>query len=321
MNKTFLILLDNLTVVKRMALARGRIVIGRGDDVDFVLSSGEVSRHHAALEYDGSRFALVDLKSTNGTFVNGKRITKRTITIGERINIGDYTLVIDDGSGGFSYPVETAARSTGRDTVILEGKFASLRKKLDDEALNEEFRTIERAVKKSRQRLSDAAHVDKLTGLFNRRYFEERAQRALTQAEDTGAAHALLFIDIDHFKNINDTHGHEKGDVVLASIARLIQVSCRKTDIVARYGGEEIVVMLHNSSSQDALRVANGINRLIREQSKQIVGMCVTVSIGIATYPAHGTELKEILASADKALYRAKQAGRDTVCTYDDRQK
>lgn len=321
MNKTFLILLDNLTVVKRMPLVRGRFVIGRGDDVDFVLSSGEVSRHHAAIEYDGSHFSLVDLDSTNGTFVNGKRIKKRTITIGDRIKIGDYTLVIDDGKGGFSYPVETAARRAGSDTVILESKFASLRKKLDNNILNEEFRTIEHAVKKSRQRLSDAAHVDKLTGLFNRHFFEERAQQALVQAEDTGEALALLFIDIDHFKKINDTRGHEKGDTVLASIARLIQVSCRKTDMVARYGGEEIVVMLRSSSGDDALRVANGINRLIREQSPEIVGMCVTVSIGIATYPVHGTELKEIMASADRALYRAKQAGRDTVCTCDEEQE
>lgn len=318
MKKAFLILLDHQTAIKRMPLTRGRIVIGRGDDVDFVLSSGEVSRHHAAVEYDGRQFLLVDLNSTNGTYVNGRRIKKRVITAGTRINIGDCTLVIDDGKGGFSYPGDTVERRSGHDTIILQSKFAALREKLNSKALHDEFETIEHAVKKSRQRLSDAAHVDPLTGLFNRRYFEEWAQQTLAQAEHRGEKFALLFIDIDRFKNINDAHGHEKGDVVLASIARLIQLSCRKTDIVARYGGEEIVVVLCDSASKDALRVANAINHMIREQSPTVVGIPVTVSIGIATYPVHGTDLKEILASADKALYRAKQAGRDTVCTCDE---
>jgi diguanylate cyclase (GGDEF)-like protein len=318
MIKAFLVLLDNQTVVKKMPLTRGRTVIGRGNDVDFILSSSEVSRHHAAITYDGKHFILTDLDSTNGTYVNGTRIRKRKIGVGENISIGDYILVIDDGTGGLSYPIDTAAASTGADTVILERKFASLREKLDSKTLHEEFRTIERAVKRSRQRLADAAHVDRLTGLFNRHYFEERAQHVLTQAQKTGEALALLFIDIDHFKKINDTRGHEKGDVVLASVARLIRISCRKTDVVARYGGEEIVVMLRSSSRDDAHRVARAINRVIRERSPKFVGMRVTVSIGIATYPADGTDLREILASADKALYRAKKAGRDMVYTYDE---
>jgi diguanylate cyclase (GGDEF)-like protein len=314
MKETFLILLDNQTVVKKLPLGRGRFVIGRGNDVDFVLSSGEVSRHHAAIEYDGCNYTLTDLNSTNGTLVNGKKITQRAVSIGERISIGDHTLVIDDGSSGFSYPEETAARSAGRDTMFLERKFESLRKKLDSKMLHEEFKDIERAVKKSRQRLSDAAHVDALTGLCNRRYFEELAEQVLVRAAETSGTPAILFIDIDHFKKINDTHGHEKGDIVLASIARLIQISCRKTDIVARYGGEELVVMLQSSSKRDASIVANGINRVIREQSPTIVDLRVTVSIGIAMYPEHGTRLKEMIASADKALYRAKQSGRDAVC-------
>lgn len=321
MKKAYFILLDHRTVVKRMPLTRGRFVIGRGDDVDFVLSSGEVSRHHAAVEYDGRHFLLIDLNSTNGTYVNGRRIKKRTIRPGARITIGDCTLVIDDGSGGFFYPGETVERRAGHDTVLLKSKFASLREKLDSKALHDEFEIIEHAVRKSRQRLSHAAHVDTLTGLFNRRYFEDQAQKTLTHANRRGEKLALLFIDVDHFKIINDTHGHEKGDRVLASIARLIQISCRKTDVVARYGGEEIVVMLCNSSESDALRVATAINRMVREQSPAVVGIPVTISIGIATYPVHGTNLKEILASADRALYRAKKTGRDTVCTCDEGQE
>ncbi len=317
MKNISLVILDRDAVVQKVQLSTGRFVIGRSDDADIVISSKDISRHHAALEYDGRRFMLVDLKSTNGTMVNGKRITRQRVSVRDEIVIGDFTLVLDD-SGIYSQPEKTAVQRRGEDTVTLEGRFASLREKIDDAALADEFRTIERSVTESRRRLSKLAHRDTLTGLFSRQRFEQVAQTTLTVARQVGGSVAFLFIDIDHFKKVNDTYGHEKGDQVLRAVTRLIGAACRKTDVVSRYGGEEIVVLLSDTSTDDAITVANDINRVVRQQSKHIVGIMLTVSIGVAAYPEHGTTLKEVLAHADKALYRAKEAGRNRVCIYED---
>lgn len=317
MKKIFLVLLDGDTVVQKVQITPGRFVIGRSDDADIVISSKDISRHHAALEYDGRRFMLVDLKSTNGTVVNGKRIMRQRVSVRDEIMIGDFTLVLDD-SGVYSQPEKTIAQERGEDTTILEGRLASLRKKIDDAALADEFRTIERSVTESRRRLSKLAHRDKLTGLFSRQRFEYIAQTTLAVAQQVGGSVSFLFVDLDHFKEVNDAYGHEKGDQVLRAVTRLIGAACRKTDVVSRYGGEEIVVLLPDTSTDDAATVANDINRVIRQQSKHLVGITVTVSTGVATYPEHGTTLKEVLAHADKALYRAKELGRDRICIYED---
>ena len=117
---------------------------------------------------------------------------------------------------------------------------------------------------------------------------------------------------------MNDTYGHKKGDDALKIIAQLICASCRKSDFVARYGGEEIVVILPNTTSRDAVSVAQEINNIIAKQTKNLLGIRITVSIGVAIYPGDGTNLKKILESADKALYQAKRSGRNRVCKFDE---
>jgi diguanylate cyclase (GGDEF)-like protein len=314
-----LLLIDSGVIIKRLDIDQGRYVIGRSDDTDMMISSKEVSRHHAAIEYDGATCFIQDLESTNGTFVNDRRIKKHALRAGDQITIGDFLLVLDDGTGVVSYPEATEVGQKGNVTEIIEDKFTSLRSKLKDKDLADEFLKIEQVVKKSRKQLSTLAHADKLTGLYNRQYFDKNACKEFRKAQETETPLSVLFIDIDHFKQVNDTHGHKVGDDALRTIAQLIRLSCRKSDMVARYGGEEIVVILPSTSSGDAAVLGKDINSIIAMQTPRILQFKITVSIGVAAYPAHGESLRKVLEHADQALYTAKRAGRDRVVIYSEK--
>lgn len=314
-----LLLIDSGVIVKKLDIQQGRYVIGRSDDTDMMISSKEVSRHHAAIEYDGTTCFVQDLESTNGTFVNDRPIKKHTLHAGDQITIGDFLLVLDDGTGAVNYPEATEVGRKGNVTEIIEDKFTSLRSKLKDKSLADEFLKIEQVVKKSRKQLSTLAHEDKLTGLFNRQYFDQHAREEFKKAQTGGYPLAILFIDIDHFKKVNDTHGHKVGDDALRTIAQLVRLSCRKSDVVARYGGEEIVVVLPSTTANDAAVLGKDINGIIAMQTPRILSFKVTVSIGVAAFPEHGDSLQHVLERADKGLYAAKRAGRNRVVVYSEK--
>ncbi len=316
MKPYWLLLLDGGKVAKQVRLGDGRCVIGRGEDTDLTLSGKEISRHHAAVLYRDERYVIEDLNSTNGTFVNGKKADCTVLGHGDEITIGDHTIVFDDGTSSLFNIDETEVARSGGETAIISDKFAKLGRKIGSDSLRNEFSEIESFVRKSRKRLATLAHADKLTGLYNRQYFDEVA---LDQVEKMRSLHrplSILFIDIDHFKKINDEHGHVFGDEVLRAVAWLIQKACRKTDIVARYGGEEIVVLLPNTADPDARRIAEEIRTIIESQTQHKMNIRVTVSIGVAVFPNDGSDLRALIECADKALYRAKDAGRNRVIVY-----
>lgn len=156
---------------------------------------------------------------------------------------------------------------------------------------------------------------DPLTGLFNRRYLNEFLARELRRAERNQQVISILLLDVDHFKQFNDTFGHDAGDAVLRHISRFLQESVRHSDIACRYGGEEMVLILPNVSLDDAMQRAEqlrqGVKRLKVEHS-QSLGV-ITVSMGVACFPAHGSTCEALLQMADLALYQAKATGRDRV--------
>jgi diguanylate cyclase (GGDEF)-like protein len=167
-------------------------------------------------------------------------------------------------------------------------------------------------------RVREQALRDALTGLPNRRLIEERAQQALLQMTRTGRRVAFLFVDLDRFKNINDTLGHEVGDELIRQVADRLQQSLRASDTLARLGGDEFVVMLPDIvSSSDADVVAEAILQLFRRPfcigEREIF---VTCSIGVATAPDHGQDYTTLLRHADAAMYEAKQAGRNITVVY-----
>jgi diguanylate cyclase (GGDEF)-like protein len=166
------------------------------------------------------------------------------------------------------------------------------------------------------ENLTDQSIRDPLTGLFNRRYMEETIHREILRAAKDQTKIGIVMVDIDHFKNFNDSFGHEAGDELLIKLADFFKFEIRGSDIACRYGGEEFILILPESSIDGTYKRAEHIRERVKNLKliyhDQILPF-ITLSIGIAIYPDHGTELDELIHKADTALYAAKEKGRDTV--------
>jgi len=171
-----------------------------------------------------------------------------------------------------------------------------------------------------REALRAQSIKDPLTGLYNRRYLTEMLDREIRRAARAEQSLGILMLDLDHFKKFNDTYGHDAGDTVLREAASFLTKSIRIEDIVCRFGGEEFVVILPtadlNASQARAERIRSKLRKLTVLHQGQSLGM-ITVSVGVAALPQHGTSPKELLDAADAALYRAKREGRDRVVVAD----
>lgn len=166
--------------------------------------------------------------------------------------------------------------------------------------------------------LQHLADHDALTGLFNRRRFEEELERELARAVRYEEAGAVLMLDVDNFKYVNDTLGHAAGDQIVGGVARLLDRRLRHTDVVARFGGDEFALLLPHTRQSEATRVAGDLLQAIRENAVVVAGRSVhiTASIGVALFDAVRQTADEVLAAADLAMYEAKDSGRDRVITY-----
>lgn len=167
-----------------------------------------------------------------------------------------------------------------------------------------------------REELQKFSYEDALTGLKNRRYFDQLFEHESAVAQRNDLSLSLLVVDIDHFKHFNDTHGHEAGDRALQRVASILQRQFRESDIVCRYGGEEFVVIMPGATSDAARDKANQLCEAVREEpityQDRDLGV-LTVSVGVASWPDSSDRPEQILSRADQALYRAKEAGRNRV--------
>lgn len=163
------------------------------------------------------------------------------------------------------------------------------------------------------ERVRQLAYLDGLTGIFNRRYFEQRIEEELERGLRFGTGLAVIMIDIDQFKRINDEFGHLLGDEVLRQVSSIFHHELRKIDISCRYGGEEFAILLSQVNSTEALIVAEKLRVLVEGWQFPGVPRTVTISAGIASFGEHGTTRDELVKEADAALYVAKQAGRNRV--------
>ena len=157
--------------------------------------------------------------------------------------------------------------------------------------------------------------TDGLTGLWNYRHFQLTVGKEIERAARFGRPLALLMLDLDHFKLVNDVHGHQRGDAVLVELAARVRRAMRGVDMLARYGGEEFVAILPETGEQGAVQAAARIGAAVRHRPFGDAGeepLEVTISVGVALFPAHGTTSAALLGRADEALYAAKRAGRDT---------
>jgi diguanylate cyclase (GGDEF)-like protein len=161
------------------------------------------------------------------------------------------------------------------------------------------------------------ATVDDLTGLYNHRFLVDSLGQQVALAERLGAPLAILMLDIDHFKQLNDTHGHHAGDLALSAFARTLVNNVRRADLAARYGGEEFVVVMPNTTAHEAFLVAEKIRLAVSATDVRLPGaktVQLSVSIGVAAYPEHTTSAAELFSLADDALYLAKRTGRQRTC-------
>lgn len=171
-------------------------------------------------------------------------------------------------------------------------------------------------------KIKELAITDGLTGLYNYRYFHERLSEALARSDRFPESVSLVLVDVDKFKQLNDTHGHQAGDMVLKSLARAISEELRRIDILARYGGDEFAIILPHTSEKGAKKVAEKIRQKVENISLRFKGqeMRVTLTIGISTYVENSSSSTKdsIIEKADRALYEAKRLGRNRVIHYED---
>ncbi|MBX6314286.1 MAG: GGDEF domain-containing protein [Isosphaeraceae bacterium] len=272
----YLILLRGGIPGAMLRLSPGGDWIGRAPENTVYVPEGTVSRRHAALRSDGDgRVWLTDLGSTNGTFVNGRRLVPHQPVLlrdGDRLRFGT--------------------------TVVV--KFVC------PDPCEERFQRelFERSVR------------DPLTGLYNRNFFLDQIGPLSARAAARGLGLAILMLDLDHFKVVNDTYGHAAGDTVLHEAAQVIRQSTRADDLVARYGGEEFVAALPITALDHAFERAERIRLNLSARRIEASGtpLCITVSIGLAYAPPERAHLAaSLLVVADRCLYRAKETGRDRV--------
>jgi diguanylate cyclase (GGDEF)-like protein len=181
-----------------------------------------------------------------------------------------------------------------------------------DEALNK------KGIQSLNKQLEQISRVDGLTGVFNRRYWEEVFSLEQKRILRNNAPGSVIMLDIDHFKNVNDTYGHPTGDHIIRTLAAVIKESIRETDVCGRYGGEEFAVLLPETSAKNALvvaeRIRKGCEQILPVYEDQQVPF--TVSLGVAEFDKSYKEHMVWLEKADQALYLAKESGRNRVCVY-----
>lgn len=256
-------------------LAPGENVVGRAPGTAIALPDEEVSRAHACLRLEpspeGDRLTLVDLGSTNGTFVNGTPVADlRMLAAGDRVEVGGHVLKV----------------------VALD--------------------PLERSFHET---LLDQSTRDPLTGLSNRGAILGELQNRFDLSRRHGRPLSVVMADLDHFKAINDTHGHGTGDLVLSAFGELVRQNLRGTDLAGRIGGEEFLMVLPETEQSGALQLAERIRASLERMGESMVDgpIGITCSLGVGERSPEDREAGDLMGRADRALYEAKHGGRNRV--------
>jgi len=219
---------------------------------------------------------------------------------------GDYALQVED-------------RSSGELGQLIE-VFNSMVRKADTREQALEAQVLERTgeLEALNRQLAQQAHYDSLTNLPNRSLYEDRLKQSIAYAAREGTKVALMFIDLDKFKDVNDTWGHAAGDALLCQVSRRLEQQCRQMDSVARIGGDEFTMLfMLNDESDDVDEISRRIIDLFQLPFDIFdQPLVVTMSVGVAVYPTHGYDFDVLKAKADKAMYQAKVSGRNQFCIY-----
>jgi len=276
-----LVVIQGREIGREYRLRRSESILGRDESATLRVPDERVSRRHASLELAWDpvekirRVFLTDLGSTNRTYVNGESVGRRELKEGDKIRVGDTVL-----------------------KFVLQ------------DALDARFH----------REIRDRIAYDQLTRLLTKESLYSALEAELARCARYGLPLAVLMMDLDHFKSVNDTHGHLMGSHVLAEVGRLIREGFRTSDVSARYGGEEFVAYLSESGAEEGRLVAERIRAAIAahpftrvDEKGRSDTVRITISIGVSEFPRDGGTLEALVAAADRALYRAKEEGRNLV--------
>jgi two-component system cell cycle response regulator len=271
-NDACMIVIYGDDIGRRIPLTGAVMVIGRSSKADVQVDQESVSRNHARIAFDGRRHTVVDLGSTNGSYVNDELTDGETaLRDGDQIKIGRTIFkFITGGNIEVQYHEEIYRLMT----------------------------------------------MDGLTGVHNRRYFNESLEKEASRCKRYDRTFSLIVFDIDHFKKINDTHGHLAGDAVLRQLGSILKGRVRRDDTLARTGGEEFAVILPEIARDGSVALANKIRDVVERSVFRFENteIPVTVSLGVAEWTTEQKEPNDIVKLADEKLYDAKRTGRNRVC-------
>ena len=290
-------------------LPNEKYLIGRSPQSNILLTDKAVSREHAKLEYSNSTFILEDLGSTNGTKVNDAAATIITLESMDKLTFGRIS---------FTFKIKSLSKNvrttiTPDDTRVLEKDLEMIIDGLELSTLKNQLMAFQNKMNKNKKDLITLAYGDGLTGLYNRRYFDKVLATELKRASRYGRVVTLIMIDIDHFKKFNDTYGHQKGDSVLRTVGTILKENSRSSDVVCRYGGEEIAIILPEQDIKQGFLSAEKLRKTLVIEAKDIEDVDITASFGISSTEGKPLSSEELIQKSDKALYLAKQSGRN--CT------
>ncbi len=255
-------------------------VVGRGREAAVRIEDGGVSRAHTKLvRLDNGKLRVVDLGSTNGTFVGGDRVDGFVeISAGDMVQIGA--------------------------NVMLS------------------FALVDEAEERLSRQLYESSTRDALTGAYNRKYLMQRLASEVAYATRHKSNLSVLLFDLDHFKKVNDTHGHLAGDEVLRRVSASVGKMIRAEDIFGRYGGEEFIIIVRGIEDPNVKMFGERVRRCVEKLAMPFGDAIIaaTVSVGVAALDECGDlgTSEAVLLLADERLYRAKQTGRNRVCATDD---
>lgn len=269
----YLVVLAGETVGRVIQLGKSvSIEVGRSPACGVFLDCENISRSHARIDLDAQGEAtVIDMQSTNGTMVNGKKVPRQHLLDGDRVCFGNVILRFSHQDG-------------------LEYDF--------------------------QQSLYDKATKDALTGAFNKRFLMESLDREFAFHQRQGQPLSVLMLDLDDFKRINNNFGHVHGDIVLKEMCKALLKTLRKEDLLARFDGEEFVVLFRKTSRQTALEIAHKIWNLVSELLFETLegSFRVTATIGVATLEGESFASADVLLmAADQNLYVGKKAGKNRI--------
>jgi two-component system cell cycle response regulator len=269
-----LMIIHGRSIGDRFILDKPSITLGRIPENDIEINDPMISRRHIRiLRESGDKFMLIDLKTTNGTYLNDEQVLEAELSDGDRIKVG-----------------ETVLRFSFQDEVDIR--------------YMDEIRAL--------------IHLDNLTGLLCKRTFDYELDKVLFDYRDRGEPLSVAMMDLDFFKNVNDTYGHNTGSYVISRVGELIRKVVSDKGVAGRFGGEEFIAFFPGQDREQAWVLCNKLRREMEDATFYYdeASIKITISIGISEYPRDGSDSKILVEKADEALYQAKARGRNQVCIH-----